>query len=127
MSGGDIKRAMYLRDLFEQMLAKTNPKLDHKVRHIQAAKLMDKKLGKEWRAEINRPRLEIIEVETVTPAPKDHDLLERFYDRVLQVGHHEEGLGYEGSDAPREGDRADEATLKDRVMCAVSKVLDKVL
>lgn len=123
MTSRDIERAEYLKRLFQKQLDKANPKKSHEGREKEAIKKMDEKLGTEWRHEISRPELDIVQVEVIGPPPSD---VTSFYDRVSKLGD-EEGLGDKGSDAPEEHERADEPDLKDKLMCALSKVLDKIL
>ena len=116
MSHNDIERAFYLKKIFDKQIDKTDPELDYKDRVMTAMKAMDKKLGKDWREEI----------EIDGDDKLDQDEAQQFYMKVRMVGD-DEGLGYKGSEAPEEGERKQAKSLKDQVMCRIGKVLDKML
>jgi hypothetical protein len=116
MSHKDIERAFYLRKVLEKQIDKADPELDYRERVEAAMKAMDEKVGPEWRKEI-----EIDGDEKLSAAEA-----EPFYFRVGFVGD-SEGLGQKGAEAPLESERPKKESLKDQVMCRISKVLDKVL
>lgn len=116
MSHKDIERAFYLRKVFEKQLDKVDPELDYKDRVAAAMKKMDKKVGKEWRKEIQIDSEDKMSAEEAQP----------FYMRVMLVGD-DEGLGYKGSEAPDEDERPDKENLKDQVMCRIKKALEELL
>lgn len=123
MSSRDIERGHYLRRLFDKQLDKVDHKKDMKERLAEARRLMDEKLGPEWRHEAKRPGVEMIEVEVIGPPSRDP---EEFFRRVADLGD-KEGLGDKGSDAPEEHERAGEEGLKDRLKCMIGRLLDSVL
>lgn len=115
MSHQDIERAFYLKKLFDKQLDKADAKLDYRERVEAAMKAMDKKLGKEWREEIQIDSDQKMDAESAQP----------FYLKVRLEGDNE-GLGYKGSEAPEEDERNDKS-LKDQIMCRLGKLLDEVL
>jgi hypothetical protein len=103
MSSKDLDRAAYIKRLYDKQLDKADAKLSLKERMKHAEDAMDKKLGKEWRSEIAKPEVEMVEIIVETPAPKmkskeEHD---SFYERVHAEGD-KEGLGPKDSEAPEE-------------------------
>lgn len=115
MSHKDIERAFYLRKVLEKQIDKADPELDYKERVMEAMKAMDKKLGPEWRKEMQIDSEDKMSSEEAKP----------FYMRVMMVGD-DEGLGYKGSEPPEEDERTSKS-LKEQVMCRVKKVLDEML
>jgi len=107
MAGKDVKRAEYIKKLYDKQLDAADPKLSIKDRMAAAEKAMDKKVGKEWRSEIAKPEVEMVEIVIDTPAPKmkSHEEHESFYDKVAAEGE-EEGLG-EAEAAPEENELRD--------------------
>lgn len=97
MAGQDIKRAYDIQRLFEKKLNKVNHKKDHKARMSEAATIMDRCLGPEWRGEIQLPGIEIVEVEVVGAGKPAKDT-DSFFDRLHQ-SMRDEGMDFE-NDAP---------------------------
>ena len=116
MSSKDIERAFYLRKLLEKQIDKADPELDYKGRVMAAMKAMDKKLGPEWKGEMEIDGDKKLSAEEAKP----------FYMKVGFVGD-EEGLGPKGSEAPDEDERSESSSLKEQVMCRVKKLLDEML
>lgn len=116
MSSQDIERAHYLRKIFEKMLDKADPEQSFKDRLEEAKKKMDDKLGtSKWRDEMK--------FDSEDPMP--HQEAKPFYMRVAMVGD-EEGLGDKGSEPPEEEERPGHE-LKEKLMCHISKILDRLL
>jgi hypothetical protein len=100
MSGRDIDRAYYLKQLFDQQYSKTDHSKDHKGRLEEAATLMDKLTGPEWRIEVSLPGIDIV-AEEVVSAPHKPEVdkreclkkgIERFYENASKQ-RDEAGLG----------------------------------
>lgn len=112
--------------MFEKCLDKADHTQSHAQRMRQAAELMDKKLGKEWRAEANPDDVEFIEFEIVEKgsAPLDEAAAKKFYE-TLNLAGDAEGLGEKGTDAPEEGERCGDKKKQfmDTVMSALEKYL----
>ena len=115
MSSQDIERSFYLKKLFDKQLDKADPELDYHERVEAAMKSMDKKLGKDWREEMQIDSDKKMDSESAQP----------FYLKVRMEGD-KEGLGYKGSEAPEEDERTGKS-LKDKIMCRLGKMLDEVL
>lgn len=119
MSSRDLERGNYLRRLFEEQLAKSDPKGSDKERRKEAEARMDKKLGKGWRDEINKGGVEFIQVEVLTPV-EDTD---KFYDKVRKLGD-EEGLGNPDL-VPEDGERPAHCD-KERTIKQIMELLKKL-
>ena len=126
MSGADVKRAGDLRRLFEEQLKKVDHDKDHEGRMEEAAQLMDKLVGQEWRGEAKLPGIEIIEIEVTKGKPASDPT--SFYDRVHQAMR-KDGLDFQ-HDEPEdnaEERKKREGSLQDKLMCAFKDMLTKVL
>lgn len=123
----DLSRAYYLKRLFDKQMDKADPKDSHEDRLKSAQERMDKKLGPEWRQEISRPGVQLVEVELMgSDKPMNQEELESFYHRVQCLGD-QEGLGNKDTEAPEDGERPEQQDFKDQVIERVTKFLRKVL
>jgi hypothetical protein len=126
-TGQDLERARYIQRMFEKAMDKTDAEQPFHKRVMEAAERLDKKLGKEWRAEANPEGVEFIEVEVVgkSGGPLDEDAAKKFYE-TLNLAGDAEGLG-EGPDAPEEGEReCGRDAAKKEFMQHVAKLLEKL-
>lgn len=127
MAGSDINRAYQLKRLFDEQLKKVDPKKNDKERREDAAKLMDRILGTEWRGEAALPEVEIIDIDIATgPTAKDPN---SFHHRVhdAMVG---EGLDFpddEPNNTAEELEKRDGSTRKDQLLCGIKKLLDQLM
>lgn len=126
MAGQDVKRVGDLRRLFEEQLKKVDHSKDHAARQQEAASLMDRLLGPEWRGEASLPDIEIIEVEHTNGAPSQDptDFYQRVHQAMKQEGldfNHDEPNDTHEEKAKRQG------SLKDHILCQISSLLDRVL
>jgi len=95
MSGRDIQRAYYLKDLLDRQIERTGSKEAGEER-------LDRLLGPSWRNEIEPDGLEIADNVDNTYAPEETDP-ETFYDKVRQAGQ-DSGMGWQHSDYDEEAD-----------------------
>lgn len=126
MAGKDVKRASELRRLFDEQLAKVNHSKDHAGRQQEAASLMDRLVGREWRGEVALPGVEIVEVE-LSQGPTAAEPAS-FYDKV-HGAMRDEGLDFNNDEPEDEHEEHEkrEHSLRERLMCAFNDALSKVL
>ena len=127
MSGQDVKRVSDLKRLFDEQLKKVDHSKDFEARQAEAASIMDRLLGTEWRGEAQIPGIEIIQVELTegeAPSQDPTDFYERVHDAMR-----EEGLDFK-HDSPEDNHEEREkrqGSLKDQILCEVSQLLDRLL
>lgn len=123
MAGKDIQRAGDLRRLFEQQLSKVDSKKDHKARMQEAASLMDRLVGAEWRGEVQLPGIEVVEIEIVgegTPAGDPQSFYDRVHHAMQEAGmdyKDDEDLDTHEAKAPRE---------RSGLVCQIMDLVDKL-
>ena|SRR3990167_3031642 len=107
MASEDLRRAERIKQLYDECLAKSDPKKDLPGRHAAAARLMDQRVGSRWRVEIKMPDITII-----TAPGEEGDDDRSFFDRLADAMD-DEGLGTTDTEEP-------ELPLKERVQRKLS-------
>ena len=132
------KRAHILKKLLDAQKSKVPTELNEKDRNKEAASLMDRLVGPDWRIEIQLPDVTIVQA-APTPPPQDeskpscssspaapvsavNQAAESFYERVV-TAMEAEGIGFEDAFAWDDGTSSDTDDAKKRMNLA-KKVLD---
>lgn len=124
MSGKDLTRAHDLRKLFEQQLDKVDHGKDHAGRMKEAASLMDKLVGAEWRGEVKLPGVEIIEIEVVGEGSPAADA-GSFYDKV-HGAMSAEGMDYKDDEDLDAHEAKEKRQDKPAIMCQIMKLMERL-
>lgn len=115
----DIERAAKHRDLFEKMLAKVDHKKDSKGRNKEAADMMDKKIGPQWRDESEFEGIAFVSIEGPDLEAAEHE--QKHFDDRFNDALDTEGL----QRAPEK--EIDKEDAVDSMMSRLRKILLKVL